>query len=459
MFKPIRSGLNLAIAATLAGVGAGCTFSGVPGPPSPNYINSMWERASLAQPYATNRRTVYDDDLFQVQHGASCARADSAVSVDNAGTYVYGIGINESIPIPAAYDTATVFLNGWQLKYRGEDHEVLGLSTAIVDIAQEDDTLRWKAGGILSDQNGDDEFAWCYYYTALLWKSHTFNLDATPNHSDEGAGLTFVSLGAPGQTSSYYVQTNLLEDFSDVPGALLPRGFGAAWDHRGYTDAHDHHLQQLALKYGDPFTSTSEDGSGTDLFWQFETVFKDRGYRDYYAAEVISTLNGDSVDVIQPDFDIYPGQQNGSPGYHDVIAQTIVVDDVPYDYAVPMLTGWDIGLNSNSDSHIRDIGVWIESFDYAKDAGATTGTLTYTIKSVFHDDGANGAGAPHYQVSILGLNPKGIIVQNPTTGTIKEDPLPTPTTTSKPASTTGTVGGFDSGVSRFGTQTTTGSLR
>ena len=350
----------------------------------------------------------------------------------------------------AGYNTATVFLNGWRLRYTSKDHHIVGLSTGIVDIDHNQNQLRWKAGGILSDEKGDDEFTWCYYYTALLWNSgHLF--DAIPYDTDNGAELTFL---AP-ESTNRYIEENFSLDLH--PGALLPRGFGLLRsDFRN-----DQHLNSFALDYSQNlFYTDAADGGYT--VWQFNTRFHDRlGDDPYIATEVVSILEGDSVELLEPDFDIIPGGPNGSPGtgYHDVVSQTIVEENLPFDYAVPMLTGWDIGLNSNGDSHIKEIGAWIASFTYDKD----TGTLTYTIESAFHDkhkDGGTfgqnrGAGTPRYKVSILGFNHLESI-QNPRfednpakpdtidggfelpsstndipvqPGTVKLDPFPTPAST------------------------------
>jgi hypothetical protein len=95
MFKLIRHTLRLVTAVTIVGITAGCTFDGVPGPPSPESVNRDWESASLTQPYASNRQTVYGDELFQVRHGASCAKAKRAVSEDNTGHLSYGVRVDE----------------------------------------------------------------------------------------------------------------------------------------------------------------------------------------------------------------------------------------------------------------------------------------------------------------------------------------------------------------------------
>jgi hypothetical protein len=83
---------------------------------------------------------------------------------------------------------------------------------------------------------------------------------------------------------------------------------------------------------------------------------------------------------------------------------------VPFDYAVPVLSGWQLEY-SCSDHHVKKIGVWIKGFSYVKAPGAATGTLLYTIVSTLADDalfGSHGGEAQH-KVSVLGLNRSGVL--------------------------------------------------
>lgn len=410
MISPGRYSFHFLVSVTITAVLAttGCDFEGAPVISKESMHRSM-QSVSIGTPYTSNRFTFHEDAHLKVVHGASCSKARAAKTTNNAGNTSYGVGVHERIAIPIGYDSATVYLNGWRLKYRDGDHEVLGLSTAIVDIEKQARELRWKAGGIISDGNGDDPFAWCYHYTVLMWKSHALDLDASANDSDINAALTFFTRS---ERQTYNTERNILSGFNDIPKALIPRGFGML-------RLRDHHLGTFALKYGDPSIIRSEDGINHGLSWEFLSVFADKSFDDFFfAAQVVSTMHGDSVKLQQQPFTVNVNQPHGAPGngIMDIISETVVVDNVPFDYAVPMLSGWYIGGNSNSDSHIKDIGVWIESFNYSKTADRDVGTLTYTIKSVFRDKGSHGAGRPDYQVSILGLNPKGIVLSNPVPG-------------------------------------------
>jgi hypothetical protein len=384
-------------------ISSACTFSGVI-PISKETIHESIQSVSIKTPYTTNRFITHQDAFIKVVHGASCAKARSAKSVDNAGKTSYGIGVTDSIPIPRPYDSATVFLNGWRLKYKSKDHEVLAMSTAIVDIEKTDNQLKWKAGGILSDKDGKDAFTWCYHYTVLMWKSGRLGLKATINDSDADQGLTFFT-----KSNNSIVQQNFnLTDLNELPGALLPRGFGAM-------RRDDYHIGTFGLKYGDPFIINSADGNHR-ILWKFESVFADKSYDDTtYIAELLSLFKGGSIRLIQPKFSLDINKPRGTPGkgIMDVMTRTITIDNIRFNYAVPMLTGWYIGGNSNTDSHIKDIGVWIESFNYSKDPNETFGKLTCTIKSVYHDKGSHGSGRPDFQISVLGFDHKPIVITTP----------------------------------------------
>lgn len=357
----------------------------------------------MTQPFNSYLGTNQSGLGYEIQHGASCASATSAVSRDNAGHLVFGIGIEETIEIPQGLDQATVFMNGWRLRYRDNDHQILALSSAIVDIEVRDGNLNWFAGGILSDKNGDDDFDWCYSYTALFWKNRITNTDIGVSDSDTDSRHVFVSLDDVPNDSEQFAYANLL-NLPFEPRALLPRGFGVMFRSR----EEDHKLLQFDLKHGDFTPQQWEDGS-ENLFWKFETVFqgKDR-YRRYDTAQVVSALGGRSVEMMQTGFDIYSiPELHQDSGIEDVVTQDLVVENVPFDAAVPVLMGWSLA-DQDKEIQPQDMGVWIESFTYDRAPGAESGTLIYRVKSVFVDDNgtfsSNGSIFPRLQVNILGIN-------------------------------------------------------
>ena len=406
---------------------SGCSFHGALANLESEDLNKRWSQAAIDTAYDSNRYAVNSDSRFETHHGASCASASKAISTSNAGetAYIYGIGLEDSITFPPGFDDGTVFLNGWRLRYREGDHQVLALSTAIVDIEKQDGELSWKAGGILSDRNGDDAFDWCYNYTVLFWKSDRLDTRlglatlADIDDSDEGADLTFLSHDQSNPLSSYrstaYGAPALVSVSVSSEAAVLPRGFGMMWEGDSSSVprwGEDHPLLQFSMKYGDSRLITRDDGLSY-LRWNHESVFRDKNTDDdYLAAQVVSILHGTGVDFSQPDFEIYDNPPLNQPtGTRDIFSDTVIVEDVPHDVAVPVLTGWEMHDNQK-EINIKDIGAWIESFDYERAPGADSGTLIYTIKSVFLDKGGRfssvGAATPRYQVSVLGLDAIGI---------------------------------------------------
>ena len=75
---------------------------------------------------------------------------------------------------------------------------------------------------------------------------------------------------------------------------------------------------------------------------------------------------------------------------------------MPFDYAVPVLTGWDLSYVC-TDHHVKRMGAYLVDFAYVKGPAAATGTLNYTVFSTLRDDSDNGHAA-RYKVNILGLN-------------------------------------------------------
>ena len=68
------------------------------------------------------------------------------------------------------------------------------------------------------------------------------------------------------------------------------------------------------------------------------------------------------------------------------------MERVPYEYAIPVLTGWDLQYEC-TDHEVERIGVYLVEFEYVKDPNAPTGTLNYTIFSTLRDDSDNGHAA------------------------------------------------------------------
>jgi hypothetical protein len=80
------------------------------------------------------------------------------------------------------------------------------------------------------------------------------------------------------------------------------------------------------------------------------------------------------------------------------------VRGIPYDVAIPVLTGWDLAYGCN-DQQVQEIGAWIGGFDYdpATTQLQSNGRLSYTVRTVLHD--RNGVDVQHsrHSVSMLGF--------------------------------------------------------
>jgi hypothetical protein len=419
----------------------GCGFS----PTLVNVCNYVTE-APLRPLTSTSRYPVYENpNTLIVYHGSSCAKSAKSPGSDQQDF----IRVAESIDLPKYVGNATVFLNGWHLQYLDGDHHVAGLTTLIRRINFAGATLTWQASGALSDDNFDDPYTWCYYYTVVAW--NPANIDLVVDQYDgacerDHRGLTnFFFAENEGTSTALSSFPALLQD-SEFPTnatvAVLPRGFGAQW---GGGD--DHHLLQIGYNldhseaivkqgkykngyYDDivpspvpiptptPSGWTSQVDQGF-VSWDTYGIFKDNDdRRDYSFGGIVSGLGGNDVGVIQPPFSILPidwtsswfgevfgGSCSGGAPEPDVTTQDFAVENVPYEFAIPLLTGWELEYPPDcGDQHVLGIGIWIDRFNYEKPAGLP-GTLRYTLSSVLHDDDNFPPHLENHKVTILGLRP------------------------------------------------------
>lgn len=349
-------------------------------------------------------------------------------SADGKGIWLEG----RSLELPDYATQATLFLRGWNLKYLGGDHHAKGLATIIYNLRIENQALMWDAYGTLHDRNSDDSYEWCYYWTAMAWNDEV--IDAVVDHDDAG-DLQKKS----NSTASYLVEENetalvILPSYIHNPVAfrgkqavvILPRGFLIHWSDP------DHHLLQLAynLDHNEPFIENGKQYGvlpdpplpGTASFidsgfvsWETHGILKDnRAKRDYGFTEFFSALAGDAVGMVQPPFSIRPKEDAGlfegcitTPS--GLKTEEYVITNVPFDYAIPVLAGWELGYGCE-DHHVREIGIRVHDVEYDKPPAASTGTLRYQLSSILTDDSSNGHTFRH-KVHILGLNSSGIDTQ------------------------------------------------
>jgi len=183
----------------------------------------------------------------------------------------------------------------------------------------------------------------------------------------------------------------------------------------------DHQILQAAynLDHGEIFMEKGEkyqkglgdttrgDNSIVDqgyVSWKTYAIFKDNaGRRGYRFGEIVSGLGGSEVEVVQPPFAILPIEDDsGILSGCGVISNPVVttdhqIDTVPYKYAIPMLTGWDLR-HLCEDEKIQEIGAWIGDWSYDPN---NPGTLRYKFSSALLGDGFYS----RHKVTVLGLRP------------------------------------------------------
>jgi hypothetical protein len=140
--------------------------------------------------------------------------------------------------------------------------------------------------------------------------------------------------------------------------------------------------------------------------WETYAIFKDNDdRRDYQFGEIVSGLSGSEVGVVQPPFSVLPIEEMpllpwetcvGSSG--PVQTKDYEINTVPYKYAIPMLTGWDLSYGC-SNGKVEEVGAWIDSWSYDHN---NPGTLQYKLSSALR---AGHDFDTRHKVTILGLRP------------------------------------------------------
>jgi hypothetical protein len=402
-YASVVTGLMMALAATvMACTFMACDFASPDALKTPEGINKVLNAAPVRPLEEAGRWTVYEvPGKLSVQHGFGCAKADHAATEE----YI-GFRIRDSAAVPLTFaDAGTILLNGWDVEYTNGDHHVTGLGTAIFNITEthtEDAfALHWEAGGVLSDKDGEDDYKWCYRYTLVFWNQGAFDA-VVPAQTD--VATTFVEDG----TALLDLPGHFPTPPYGGPHAVVPRGFGQT-----YVDK-DHEVLQVGFDLG----PDTPDIVGNEITWTSQTVLKDEDSEDgHEAAAFVTVLSGQSVELWQPPTVQHligaqwveePTELNLSPegpsSFCNDTEQFLehYMVKVEFDYAVPVLTGWDLSYEC-AEHHVERIGVYIVEFDYVKDPNAPTGTLHYTVFSTLRDDNNHGHAA-RYQVGILGLN-------------------------------------------------------
>jgi hypothetical protein len=382
--------------------------------------------AVQVEPTSTTPISAFEDP------GTIVIESDSRCGGDEG----FGVALAGGFALPEYADAATVLLNGWRLGYSSGDQDVHAVGASIEDVTVDPGAINWVARGDLYDQGADDAMQFCYVYTVIGWDSRLLDAVAV----NDAVNADWPTQGGFSNRTALVALSQIAETaaVSDrrvvVP---LPRGFRSAY--AGDEDVpvvnpcfecpKDRHVLQLAYNMDHNESFVERKGYGTSVLppdlpplatdrridvdyatWESSFILKDNSVRhDVFHHESVAILGGNDIGVVRPPFTILPAEDveglftscvssNGG-----VKTEEYVVEDIPFDYAVPMLTGWDLTYECDAQE-VKEIGVWLEDFSYEKAPDAPTGTLRYTLSSVLRDKGGEPTHSIHHKVNVLGLN-------------------------------------------------------
>ncbi|MEP2936172.1 MAG: hypothetical protein ABJM06_12810 [Gilvibacter sp.] len=329
-----------------------------------------------------------DPNKIIVYHGFACGQSDRSGTEDI-------IRLQGRLDVlPSYVNNATIILNGWNSNFLGTDHHIAAFGSGIVNINydERENELTWDAFGAMSDKNFDDAYSWCYYYTVIAWNDNQVGVDVDQND----VGNLFYEQSS--SSSSVMNLENEMEVFQGVPSgpvAILPRGYGVIKQNDDF-----HYLQ-----YG-YHLDAADDLTSPVVNWNSTFIFKDDDADDEFDVfEMVSAAGGTDVGVVKQSFELDKWDDDES-GFEPVESaqSTYVVEEVPYEYAIPMLTGWD--LYFPQDEHVQEAGIWIDNFTYELGPDKGPGTLTYNLSSVLKDKNNKPKHAMGHNITILGI--KGV---------------------------------------------------
>lgn len=365
------------------------------------------------------------------------------------------IKVEQRVSLPAYATRATVFLNGWQLGYSPQlgsapkDIKVMAVGALITKIKHDPrtQTLTWTAAGMLRDSDVAAAEQFTYHYTAIAWNHTALNLSIDHGSADnfcnpdtdlpDKAFLAFNNGTTALSAFSVFAQNPALPP--SKPVAILPRGFGFNWydgDHnllhlgynldyseifaergKGYSNNrnHVHTAGDLFGGIPAPLPGTGSHVDSGFVSWNTFAIFKDDASHKYYLfSEMVSTLGGTDVGLIQPPFSILPRKPNGDKLYGPVescgvTTEDRVIENVPFEYAIPMLTGWQLAYETD-DQHVKELGISIDDWDWVYTAGSPGGTLYYRLSSILRDQDTTPRHCVSHKVTVLGIR---VVPQQP----------------------------------------------
>ena len=316
------------------------------------------------------------------------------------------------VEMPGYVDSGTVVLNGWDLRYVNQDREVNSMRADITHsklVKNAGSTfLAFEAQGKLDDQNRNDAFEFCVFYTAFGY--HSAEIGAAIEEDYNGIETSAVLDENQGAVAAmeYTGQKGTLKKNDAI--AIIPRGFDFQFADAfecewrllpcKWSDRTDYPLLQAAYNLSQANTASNLDGRP---HWATQTIFKDNSTRAHRVKTRAAWIRGRSVKLRADFLALNPraGKANTCRKSVDgvVRTQTVRINELPYDYAIPMLTGWDL-TNECEQQRVQRAGIWIHDIRFDPQSQR----LEYKVSSILRDrDGAPSFNSAH-RVTVLGLN-------------------------------------------------------
>jgi hypothetical protein len=349
-------------------------------------------------------KTVFEDEgKFILIEGSKCMQRDKG---SEAATVL------QWIEMPSYVDSGTVVLNGWDLRYLNRDREVHAIRVDITHSKLVKNAgsafLVFEAQGKLEDQNREEAYEFCVFYTGFGYRSVWF--DATIEGDYNGIETSLLQTKRQGAVATLENTGSKGTLKANDAIAIIPRGFDFQFDDTfecelrfppcKWGDRADYDLLQVAYSLSQTGASLSADGSP---HWVTQTIFKDNDIRTHRIKTRAALIRGSSVKLRADFLALNPriGKTSACRKNTDGIVrtQTFRINDLPFDYAVPMLTGWDLS-NECEEQQVQRAGIWIHDIRFDPNAHS----MEYKVSSILRDqDGAPSFNAAH-RITVLGLN-------------------------------------------------------
>lgn len=343
-----------------------------------------------------------DRDRFVAVSGSQCGES-------NRRGKEGPVNLSGEWTMPAFVDRATVYLSGWKAEYLDEDHHIRSIETDLYDIRKSGSRLSWKFTGMLEDKDRNDGYEVCYNFIALGWNRNW--IDAIADHRDSNNILATNNL----DSGALFVEVDRLIENDAFIGktgaALLPRGKSIGWFNQStsfpiacYNCPVDHHL----LQYGYSLQQPLKIADAHFVPWLSQAILKDnRARRDVGSSEAASALVGNDVAINHSNLEIQVQRGDGFRGCifqrADVETETVTVEGLTFNYALPILSGWHLYYSCDDDEHLAEMGVWLSNIQY----DASSGRLTYDLSRVLRDKDGRPGSAFRPKVDILGIDVGG----------------------------------------------------